>query len=560
MKVSVRILSFRGIRISSHTMFGDHDTGGESRGFALSRGFFYRFLAYSLGFLLVLSLICGLFYIQKMNGGKEQIAIEQKNHLIIHANSISYNLKQLGYALLFLVDQVHLHRPFDDPEGRKIFADDMISFLETTELFDQLRLLDVHGMELERANYNDGHPFLTPTGELRNKGKRYYIQKTLKLGTNEVYISPLDLNVEAGKVEIPYKPTIRFGMAIFNANGEKKGILMLNFLADHMLAQLKISNGDFPGHFMLLNREGYWMYGVDPAKSWGFMFEDRQKETMAHGSSTDWQRILESDSGDFENHGKLYAFATIYPFREMAAVPMIQLAPNYSHYFWKLVSDVPQSVIANRSQTVRNTILTWSGAIAFFLIVIAWMLARSDVRRLDSERRLRYIAQHDKLTGLASRVLFADRLEQAIAMARRHHSSFAVLYLDLDEFKPVNDNFGHDAGDSLLQKVADRLHSCVREVDTVARVGGDEFSIILVETEADSDAVLVAKKIIQTFEAVFQISGNECYITASIGIAMYPADSEQAETLVHYADKAMYRAKFEGKNNYCLAQAIDKQS
>jgi len=529
--------------------------GSESHNSTSGRDFFHRFLAYSLGFLLVLSVISGLFYIQKMNGEKEQIAIEQKNHLVIHANSISYNLKQLGYALLFLVDQVRLHRPFDDPEGRKIFADDMISFLETTELFDQLRLLDAHGMELERANYNGGHPSLSPDHELQNKSHRYYVQRVLKLDANEVYISPLDLNVENGKVELPYKPTIRFGMAIFNARGEKRGILILNFLADHMLAQLRSSNGGFPGHIMLLNREGYWMYGGDPARQWGFMFEARQQESMANSSPADWQRIIESDSGDFEDHGKLYAFATIYPFREMAEIPMIQLSSNASNYFWKLVSDVPPSEIANRVQTVRNTILAWSAAIACFLIVIAWRLAGSDVRRLDSERQLRYIAQHDKLTGLASRGLFADHLDQAIAMGRRHHSSFAVLYLDLDDFKPVNDSFGHAVGDALLQKVADRLRSCVREVDTVARMGGDEFAIILVETEADTDAVLVAKKIIQAFEAGFRISGRDCYIGVSIGISIYPDDGEHAENLVCCADQAMYRAKLEGKNGYRLAQA-----
>ena len=541
-------------------MSGDYDRSGENRDFALSSRFFYRFMAYSMVFLLVLSLISGLFYMQKMDGEKEQIAIEQKNHLVIHANSISYNLKQLGYALLFLVDQVGLHRPFDDPEGRKVFADDMISFLKTTELFDQLRLLDVHGMELERANYNGGHPFLTPENELQNKSGRYYVQRVLKLDANQVYISPLDLNIENGKVEFPYKPTIRLGMAIFNTRGEKRGILMLNFLAEHMLAQLKRSNDGFPGRIMLLNREGYWMYGVEPARQWGFMFEDRRNETMAQSSYANWLRIIESDSGDFEDHGKLYAFATIYPFREMAEIPMIQLASNSSHYFWKLVSDVPRLVIANRAQVVRNTIFIWSAAIAFLLIVIAWMLARSDVRRMDSERRLRYIAQHDALTGLSSRTLFADRLEQAIAMARRHRSSFAVLYIDLDEFKPVNDSFGHDAGDALLQKVADRLRLCVREVDTVARMGGDEFAIILVETEMDTDAVLVAKKIIQTFETPFRINGNTCHVSVSIGIAMYPIDAEQAEDLVLRADKAMYRAKLEGKNNYRLAHAIDKES
>jgi len=237
---------------------------------------------------------------------------------------------------------------------------------------------------------------------------------------------------------------------------------------------------------------------------------------------------------------------------------MIQLASNSSHYFWKLVSDVPGSVIAQRARMVRHSIFLWSSAIAGFLLVIAWLLARSDVRRLDSEKRLRYMAQHDKLTGLASRELFADRLDQAMAMARRHHSSFALLYLDLDEFKPINDQFGHDTGDALLQKVAERLHQCVREVDTVARIGGDEFAIILLETSTPRDAELVAEKMIRAFRTTFRINGHDCRISASIGIAMYPADSDQAEGLVRCADMAMYKAKLEGKNSYHLAQAIKK--
>ncbi|MFQ5344911.1 MAG: diguanylate cyclase domain-containing protein [Mariprofundus sp.] len=531
----------------------------ESLDASLNRRVFPRFLAYALGFLLILSLISGLFYVQKIDGEKKQIAIEQKNHLVIHANSMSYNLKQLGYALLFLVDQVRLHQPFEEPEGREIFADDMISFLQTTELFDQLRLLDTRGMELVRANYNDGHPSLTPENELQNKRDRYYVRDTLRLDANQVYISPLDLNIENGKVEIPYKPTIRFGMPVFNAKGGKKGILILNFLAERMLARLRNGNDDFPGRIMLLNREGYWLYGTDPDKQWGFMFEDRRHETMAKHSPAEWQRVLGTDSGDFEEHGKLYAFATIYPFREMAEIPMIQLATDSSHYFWKLVSDVPGSVIAERARMVRHSILLWSAPIACFLLLIAWLLARSDVRRIESESRLRYIAQHDKLTGLASRELFSDRLEQAMAMARRHHSSFAVLYLDLDEFKPINDQYGHDAGDALLQNVADRLHHCVREVDTVARIGGDEFAIILVETETAADAELVAEKMIQVFNTKFRINGCDCRISASIGIAVYPSDSEHAEDLVRCADKAMYRAKLAGKNSYCLAQAIDKE-
>ncbi len=162
-----------------------------------------------------------------------------------------------------------------------------------------------------------------------------------------------------------------------------------------------------------------------------------------------------------------------------------------------------------------------------------------------SEERIQRMAHHDALTGLPNRLLFNDRLTQAISLARRDSCQFALLYLDLDKFKPVNDSLGHAAGDELLKSVAARLRHEIRESDTVARVGGDEFAIILADIARSEDARTVAEKINATLSSPFQLGseGKSVEIGASIGIAIYPTEGQDADELVKVADAAMYRAK-----------------
>ena len=174
-----------------------------------------------------------------------------------------------------------------------------------------------------------------------------------------------------------------------------------------------------------------------------------------------------------------------------------------------------------------------------------------DIRaRLAIEEKVSYLAQFDALTGLPNRNLFQDRLTQAMALAKRNDWPMAVLFIDLDRFKLVNDTLGHAAGDKLLKDAAERLRSCVRASDTVGRLGGDEFAAILSELGKAGDAGLVAQKIIDVFKRPFDLEGKETYATASVGVTLYPADSDNAEALVVNADAAMYRAKQQGRNNY----------
>ena len=183
--------------------------------------------------------------------------------------------------------------------------------------------------------------------------------------------------------------------------------------------------------------------------------------------------------------------------------------------------------------------------------VINYMAIFIDItQRIQNEELLRYLATHDPLTDIPNRELFRNRLLRALARSQRSQQKVAVLLLDLDGFKTINDQLGHAAGDVVLQKWAERLKGSVRESDTVARLGGDEFSIILEGVTSDKDAIIVVKKILKQNKEPYAINGHLTSLTASIGIALYPDDAEGHEELVQRADQAMYVAKENGKNGF----------
>lgn len=187
-------------------------------------------------------------------------------------------------------------------------------------------------------------------------------------------------------------------------------------------------------------------------------------------------------------------------------------------------------------------------SMAIILIAIGFS---QTLKKLQSElqksqtacNELNRIAHHDNLTGLPNRMLFTDRLLQAMASAKRDDELLAVHFIDLDNFKDINDSLGHHCGDLLLKEIAHRLRTCIRDVDTVARWGGDEFSIIQTDLNVIADAEIVAGKIIEALSKKFEVERTELQITVSIGIAFYPLDTIDFNELLKIADKCMYRAK-----------------
>jgi diguanylate cyclase (GGDEF)-like protein/PAS domain S-box-containing protein len=183
--------------------------------------------------------------------------------------------------------------------------------------------------------------------------------------------------------------------------------------------------------------------------------------------------------------------------------------------------------------------------------IVNFIVIFSDIsERKASEERIRHLSEHDFLTGLPNRVLLLDRLQQAIAAARRNRDKLAVLFLDLDRFKIINDSLGHHIGDKLLQSVAERLKKCVRGNDTVSRQGGDEFVVMLTEIGGSEQVAHIAANILHAIGMPYHIEEHTLTITTCVGISMYPDDGQDMDTLVRHADIAMYHAKESGRNNY----------
>ncbi len=226
----------------------------------------------------------------------------------------------------------------------------------------------------------------------------------------------------------------------------------------------------------------------------------------------------------------------------------------------------PQWLIINAITDHNNAIINYVGV--FF-----------DITKIkQSEKQLNYLAYHDPLTGVTNRLFFHDRLQQSILYSQRKKEKLALLFLDLDRFKIINDTLGHYIGDIVLREVAIRLQKCIRETDTISRWGGDEFTIILNDIKQPQDVMKVADKILKSLSKPLFHEDQELYITISMGIALYPEDGKGVRTLLKNADIAMYQAKIKGKNNfqfYCedmnittlerlemetnLRKAIDKQ-
>jgi diguanylate cyclase (GGDEF)-like protein/PAS domain S-box-containing protein len=225
---------------------------------------------------------------------------------------------------------------------------------------------------------------------------------------------------------------------------------------------------------------------------------------------------------------------------------------------------VTESIIENQRRSAGNDCLLMRDPSSFVAIdvsstpihdrlggVVGAVLVGRDVTAArELSERLARLALYDHLTGLPNRTLLADRLDRAIGLCKRAGTSFSLMYIDLDNFKEVNDRHGHQAGDQLLQIAADRLLRCIRDSDTVSRQGGDEFLALLINCSDANASGLCAQKIVDTLSAPYLIDGKHLHLSASVGIAIYPHDATEARSLVRAADTAMYRAKCAGRCRY----------
>jgi len=258
--------------------------------------------------------------------------------------------------------------------------------MRSNDLFDQIRFIDANGMERLRvdggeAGNEQSDAFVVPDRELQFKGDTYYFRQSMALDAQSIYISPLDLNMEHGKVQRPFKPVIRFGLKILRPDGKPAGILMINHKAQNMLDRFVRVGAPIGGETMLINHEGYWLSHPDPDKEWGFMFADRKHLTLAKTDPSLWQRLLLNDNARFEHGGDMVTFTTVHPFQSFSSLHHFQVPVRYRHA-WKIVSIFPATALAEAVNPVKQRVLAVALLIWLFSIVLIVVLLRARKQRM----------------------------------------------------------------------------------------------------------------------------------------------------------------------------------
>lgn len=529
-----------------------------------------RLVLYFLGIFLLLAMILtaalAFFYQKEHSDHLIRLQAEERYGLQLQEQIIGQRFDGIITDLLYLARQNELQSLIaaDTPRNRKLLASEYQHFASEKPGYDQLRYLDLNGMEIVRVNAGPHGPVMAPDAELQSKKERYYFKDTIVLRRGEIFVSPLDLNIEQNAIETPFKPMIRFATPVVDQHGTTQGIVILNYLGGPLLQSIRETARSSPGEILLLNNEGYWLLAPKPDDEWGFMFPDRKNRRFSLSYPEIWQTIQNAPSGQLSSADGLFSFTTITPLSSRS--PFIKYARSSSgsseakgsstkrlkpqEYYWKLASRVPPQVIAERSQRQHANLFMLAVILYVMATLPAWFLAKAIINHRLYQQRLYQMAHFDALTELPNRTLFLDRLHQAVRNAHRYQRRISLIYVDLDDFKQINDQLGHNAGDILLREVASRLLDCVRQSDTVGRMGGDEFTVLVSETEKREQAAVVAKKIMDALAAPFDLKGTERHIHASLGIAIYPEDGDAPETLLRNADSAMYHAKQQQKNAY----------
>lgn len=511
-----------------------------------------------VGFLFLLAII--LLLSRKDHASlMSQIKEGELRSLELYLSETSDTLDHVFFDLKWLPRQNELLRWLDtgSQDALEEMVKEYVSLSKGRPFYHQLRLLNETGDEVFRVGVEDEITFVVPEEELQNKSDRYYFKESYMLSPEEIYVSPLDLNVEHGQIEMPYKPMIRFVTPVYDSRKQWRGSLVLNYLGKELIEVLRQTSERVTGSLMLLNESSYWLISVNPDDEWGFMLEERKDRMFRTAFPKAWSVLNQSPTGQFFSGNGLFSFATIdssileYHAKNSTETEHFHtvFAPGMS---WKVVSYVSPQVLMGKFVRLEQSRFISLVLAGFCSILVASLLYRGRKKHKNHELELEQMAFYDNLTGLASRALFIGQLHDLLKGIRRDEDRFALMVIDLDGFKMINDSFGHDGGDQVLCLFSERLKQSVRATDTVARTGGDEFSVILPRIEDTQVANQVAQKILDNLKKPFQFKDQNCYIGASIGISISANQQElDADALWKQADIAMYQAKQTGKNRYC---------
>lgn len=555
--VMLAIFSTAGIYIWILVPFRQQPSDSHAILLALNSPWSISLLGYLFGITILLLFLLSVYktqnqeyetYLADNEGGSlaltEAIFINQLSNAILQTLIFAQQQNLQTYIVGDFSDRDNLNR-------------DYLNIALLQDNYEQIRYLDSSGKEIIRIDRKDNQPFIVPQEGLQDKQSRYYFQNTIALNRGETYISPMDLNIEHGQIEKPFKPIIRLATPVTDTAGNKTGIFIINLKGSQLLDLLNKAAPTLTGGLMLLNEEGYWLDEHEHKKEWGFMFTGREQQRFQNEFPEAWTTIQDSHVGFTKTKNGYFIYQTIDLNAEQTIPNNLKrgargVAVRHAPV-WKLVSHVTPATFEHGLHEKRILL------VMFFLLAViiagigAVLYTRMQVKRERAEKQIKYLAHYDSLTGLDNRALFMEKLTLELAHSKRSGVPLTLMYLDLDRFKPVNDELGHEAGDAVLIEVSKRLLSCLRKSDTVARLGGDEFSVILPNAGNKQAVSQIAQKILDAFAQDFHPLGHRCSLGVSIGIAYFHDETQSLDDLLHKADMAMYEAKQDGRNCYRYA-------
>lgn len=500
-------------------------------------------LSYLFSLSLFLLLLLNIYQQQHLSNIRQSITQEQQQLALVR-NGLNEHIDKAALDTRMLALQDNLQKLLTgDPEAITRLTHDYLSLATIKPAYEQVRFIDNEGIERIRVDQSSLGPIAITSKKMQDKHQRYYFTDAFKLSAGQVYISRMDLNIENGRIELPFKPIVRLATPVFDQQGEKRGIVIINLNSSALFTQLKNEAKNITGELMLLNDEGYWLFGRERDAAWAFMFPRYKDRTIDKYYPGIWPKIKTDQRGYIMTSDGYFIFDTIsISHHNTLDTDQTRSSSEPQRHEWKLISLASDEDFSAAYRNmlpplimffILTSIITGIGTLLYF---------RIQRKHLTAQQKIEQLAHYDQLTGLYNRNLFIELLELQLAQSRRKNEALAVIYMDLDQFKPINDQYGHQAGDYVLQQAATRMREVLRDTDSIARLGGDEFAAILPSHGTRRQLSIIAQRVITSMQQPIHFNGQTINMSISIGIAIH-FKGQPLESLLHEADLAMYAAK-----------------
>ncbi len=508
--------------------------------------FFLSLLSIFVALSFVLLAISMLILSDENKIKRAEVDISERSMIASEEYFITYKFNRLISDLRFICDSLSLNYPANGDFSK--VAALWLSYSENRGVYDQIRFIDLSGNEVVRIDSEPGGPVVIAPEDLQNKSDRYYFQQAIAMNENQIYISPLDLNVENGAIELPIKPVIRFAMPFFGSDGVKKGIVILNYAASDILSQIASVAASSFGNVYLLNSEGYWLYNShDAYTEWAFSYNPDSTVKFSNYYPKEWGMISAGGTGRMTTGNGYFSYAAISVNQVLASEGASDILSSDigSLYIVSLIPAVSGadiypsgSLLDLAGKSIRQYYLFYLLAIAISAVLAAYIASSR-----SKSKEVKFFSQFDTMTGALNRRFGIEKLSNLYKNLSKISCQLCICFIDVNGLKEVNDTLGHETGDELLVTVANAIRAKIRSDDFLVRLGGDEFLIVYTGID-ESQAEFAWKRIVAEFEKINTEESRKYSVSVSHGVqALTCADRLSLDHALNQADVKMYEEK-----------------